>query len=126
MGYLADTDVLIDHIRGKNYLDVQVINEGLGMSILSLAELLYGAYKSVNPQKNLGKVDELLKLGIKVENLNPQIIDSYAQLKADLARSGQKLDEFDLLIAATAKVLSLTLITRNLKHFQRIEGLKIA
>lgn len=38
-----------------------------------LAELLYGAYKSVNPKESLEKIDQLLSLGIEVENLDPKI-----------------------------------------------------
>lgn len=126
MKYLADTDVLINHIRGRKYLDTQIIEDGLGISIISLAELLHGVYSSDNPQKAQEKVDALFALGVKVENLNNQIVDEYAQLKTNLEQAGQKLDEFDLLIGVTALVKNLILITGNLKHFKRIKGLKIA
>lgn len=126
MKYLADTDVLVDHIRGRKFLDIKIIEEGLVMSIINLAELLYGAYKSSDAQKSLQKINSLISLGIKVENLDNQIIDQYAQFKVDLERSGQKLDEFDLLIAATAQANNLIVITRNLDHFRRIKGLKLA
>lgn len=125
MKYLADTDVLIDHIRGNKYLDGKYLEDGLVMSIISLAELLYGAYGSNNIQKSLQKVSALLNLGIKIENLDDQIVDKYARFKVELEQRGQKLDEFDLLIAATAKVNDLIVITRNLNHFNRIEGLKL-
>ena len=125
MKYLADTDVLIDHIRGRNYLDGKYLEAGLVMSIISLAELLYGAYGSHNIQKSLEKISSLFNLGIKIESLDDRIVDKYARLKVVLEKEGQKLDEFDLLIAATAKVNDLVVITRNINHFNRIEGLKI-
>lgn len=96
------------------------------MSIINLAELFYGAYRSEDISKSLQKIDALFSLGIKVANLNSQVIEKYAQLKVSLEIKGQKLDEFDLLIAATALVNNLIIVTRNLGHFKRIKGLKIA
>ncbi len=126
MKYLADTDVLINHIRGREYLDHKIIEDGLGMSIISLAELLHGVYRSNNPRKAQEKVDALFTLGVKVDNLNNQIVDEYAKFKVSLEKAGQKLDEFDLLIGVTALVNNLILVTRNIKHFKRIKGLKLA
>lgn len=123
--YLIDTDVLIDHIRGREYLDPKIISEDLAMSIITLGELLYGAYKSVNPERSLEKVNGLFTIGIEIENLDTQIIDDYAKQKIDLEKSSQRLDEFDLLIGCTAKVKNLVLITRNRNHFKRIKGLKL-
>lgn len=123
--YLIDTDVAVDHIRGYRYLQPEIIKKGAAVSIISLAELLYGVYKSTNPKKNLQNIDELLELGIEVKNLNIEIIDVYAQQKANLEKTGERLDEFDLLIAACAKVNEFSLVTRNLKHFKRIKGLKL-
>ena len=126
MKYLADSDVLVDHIRGKRQLDQETISEGLGMSIISLGELLHGVYKSNNPEKSLEKITKIFGLGVVVENLSHEIMDTYARLKVELEKAGQKLDEFDLLIGSTAKVLNLTLVTRNLGHFKRIKGLELA
>ncbi|MBI2314794.1 type II toxin-antitoxin system VapC family toxin [Candidatus Daviesbacteria bacterium] len=126
MKYLIDSDILVDHIRGRKYLDVGIVEAGLSMSIINLAELFYGAYRSEDISKSLQKIDALFSLGIKVANLNSQVIEKYAQLKVSLEIKGQKLDEFDLLIAATALVNNLIIVTRNLGHFKRIKGLKIA
>lgn len=123
--YLIDTDVAVDHIRGSRYLPSEIIKKGAAISIISIAELLYGAYKSANPKKNLRNLDELLGLGVEVKNLNIEIVDVYAQLKVDLERAGERIDEFDLLIGACAKVNALNLVTRNIKHFERIKGIKI-
>jgi len=125
MKYLVDSDVLIDHIRGKKLLSEEVVSEGLGMSIISLGELLHGVYKSNNPEKSLEKINKIFNLGVVVENLNHEIMDIYAKLKVELEKAGQKLDEFDLLIGATAKISNLILITRNLNHFKRIKDLKL-
>ena len=61
--------------------------------------------------------------GFPVDNV--EIVDVYAQLKTDLEKAGERLDEFDLLIGASAKVNRFTLVTGNVKHFARIPGIKI-
>lgn len=125
MKYLADSDVLIDHIRGKKYLDPAIISEGFGISIISLGELLSGAYKSSNTEKSLKEIDQIFSLGVTVENLNHEIMNVYAKTRVDLEKSGERLDEFDLLIGATAVVNHLILVTRNIRHFKRIKGLQL-
>ena len=63
MRYLLDTDVVIDHFRGKRLLDLKFIQAG-SISIITLAELLYGVYKSHNPKKSLETLQKnILKSG---------------------------------------------------------------
>ena len=50
----------------------------------------------------------------------------YGKLKADLEQKGLRLDEFDLLIGATSIVNKVTMVTSNLKHFNRIPGIQLA
>lgn len=127
MKYLIDTDVLIDNIRSKSKLDATVIEEGSAISIINLGELVYGSFKSINPPKALELVENLLRdFNLEIINLEKEIIYVFGKLKADLEQKGVKLDDFDLLLAATAKVNSLILVTRNQKHFQRIPGLEVA
>ena len=54
------------------------------------------------------------------------VIAEFGRMKAELEIKGERLDDFDLLIAATASVNGFILVTRNTKHFKRIKGLKIA
>lgn len=126
MKYLLDTDVIIDHIRSKKYLNSDLFKEDTAVSVITLGELLSGAYKSTNIKLSLKKIDNFLDLGIKIIDLNSETIDIYAQYRADLETSGQRLDEFDLLIAATALIEKRVLVTRNLNHFKRIKNLKLA
>lgn len=126
MKYLLDTSVIIDHLRGKKTLEVTFIEQGSAISVITQAELIYGAYKSKKPQVALNKTKSFLKdLGIESIALNERILESYGKTKVQLEKKGQKLDEFDLLIAASALALNLTLVTRNIRHFRRISQLKI-
>lgn len=126
MKYLADTDVLIDYLKGKKPLDHVYISGGLGISTISYGELLYGAYKSPDKDRALHIITAALTdLSIQIIPLHDEIMHHFAKNKIYLERSGERLDDFDLLIASTALFYSLTLLTRNLKHFHRIPQLKI-
>lgn len=125
MGYLLDTDVIIDHLRRKNPLQEEVLDGG-AMSIISLGELIYGAYKSVYPQKSLVTLREGLQiLDLQLIDISEPIIAEFGRMKADLEKKGKRLDDFDLLIAATALENNLMLVSRNTDHFKRIKGLKL-
>lgn len=126
MKYLLDTNVIVDHLRGKQGIEVKFIHQGSAISVITQAELYYGAYKSKSPQENLAKIKLMLQdLAIEVIGFNESLINIYAKLKTDLEKKGEKLDEFDLLIATSALEADLVFITRNKKHFQRIKKLKL-
>lgn len=126
MKYLLDTNIIIEHLRGKRNIAFSFLEEGSAISIITQAELFYGAYKSKKPKENLNKIKQMLEeLEIQVISLDQKIINNYGKLKARLEKKGKKLDEFDLLIAATAFSLKLILATQNIKHFQRISQLKL-
>lgn len=126
MKYLLDTDIIVDHLRRKTSIGEKILGYGVAISIINLGELIYGAYKSVHPQESLITLKEDLHiLDFEIINLNEVIIAEFGRIKADLEVKGERLDDFDLLIAATAVVNNLILVTRNMKHFKRIAGLKL-
>ena len=53
------------------------------------------------------------------------VVETFALLRVQLEREGQRLDDFDILIAATALNLGYTLVTDNVRHFERIPGLRV-
>lgn len=127
MKYLLDTNIIINHLRGRQSIKIDFLREGSGLSIISLAELFYGAHKSYDSKNNLAKVKKMIiDLEIKIIDLDEETIDKYGQLKAQLEEKGKKIDDFDLLIAATALKNNLILVTENKDHFKRIPHLKIA
>lgn len=126
MKYLLDTDVIVNHLRKKEKIEKNIITGGSAISIITLGELYYGAYKSINRENNLQSVKEFLEdFHIELINLSQNIMNEYAKLKSFLEIEGNRLDEFDLLIASTAIVHSLILVTHNLRHFKRILNLQI-
>ncbi len=126
MRYLLDTNIIIDHLKEREIINEDILLSGAGISIISLGELIFGAHKSNNPQKSLNQVEISLKiLKLEVVNLNGEVVSEFGKIKADLEIKGERLEDFDLLIAATALVNGFTLVTKNLKHFKRIKDLKL-
>lgn len=127
MKYLLDTNVIVDHLRGKRAVTPDYLEAGSVVSVITQAELFYGAYRSKRSRYNLNKIKEMFAdLKIEIQPLEEDVLDRYGRLKVKLEKKGRRLDEFDLLIAATALSFDLILVTRNTKHFSRVPRLKIA
>lgn len=125
--YLLDTDTIIYSLKGNESVLLQLqqhINDPLAISIITLMELHYGAYKSQNVDANLAKVKALEQF-VKVIPVNQECVGIFASIKAKLEAVGTRLDDFDLIIASCALTHNLTLVTNNTKHFGRIHGLTI-
>jgi tRNA(fMet)-specific endonuclease VapC len=90
---------------------------------ITLAELKYGAYKSGRVQENLRLIEALIE-NVEVIPFT-EAIDIYAQEKVRLNKQGTPIEDFDLLIASSALAKKLVLVTDNLKHFERVHGLRI-
>lgn len=101
-----------------------VESEAIAISVITLAELRYGAAWSARPEANHQVVGDFAS-GVVVLGLDDETARLFGEFKARLRRRGALIDDFDLLIAATAHHYRLTLVTRNLEHFDRIPELQI-
>jgi tRNA(fMet)-specific endonuclease VapC len=127
MKYLLDTNICIYWLKGNKDIIEKVQEtdaDDLYISTITVAELLYGAWNSTTIEKNLSKVREF-ENAISVFELDRDCIEMYAKIKAKLRAEGKILDDFDILIAATAIQYECVLVTNNIKHFERIDGLAI-
>ena len=125
--YLLDTDIIIYSLKGDINIQSnlrQHINELLQISIITLMELYYGVYKSRHIDANLAKI-KTLEQSLEILPTGQETAEIFGRLKAKLELEGNRLDDFDLIIASTALTHNLVLVTNNEKHFQRIEGLKL-
>lgn len=124
--YLLDTDTLIYILKGNPIVErnLQIhYHDPIKISVISLMELFYGAYKSQKITSNLAKV-KTLERSLEVIPLGTEIVEIFGMQKAKLEKSGSRLDDFDLCLACSALAHNLTLVTNNVKHFRKIEGLK--
>ena len=127
MTYLIDSDWLIDALNGVSEA-VKLLrdrkNDGLVVSIINLGEIYDGALGSPEPERHLADARHFLA-PYPILPLTEPIMMQFGRLRSDLRRHGQLIPDFDLLIASTALVHDLTLVTRNMRHFQRIPNLNI-
>jgi len=125
--YLLDTDTVIYSLKGepavkKNLRDH--FHDPMRMSVITLMELYYGAHKSLKITSNLAKI-KTLELSFEIISISEESAEIFGMTKAHLEKAGSPLDDFDLIIASSALSNNLVLVTNNVRHFQRIEGLKL-
>ncbi len=127
MSYLVDSDWVADYLKGKPQaigLLSQLAQEGLAVSIITFGEIYEGIYYGGNPQDNERAFLQFLHF-VDVLPLTRQTMKRFARIRGELRQQGRLIGDPDLLIAATAMQQNLTLITRNLAHFERVPGLKV-
>ncbi len=123
---ILDTDTCIAILRGRHeVIDRRRETEDtVATTWINASELYYGAAKSDNPLGNKDLVDRFLDtlsiLGI--DSLSAQF---FGVLKADLETAGKQLADTDLWIGAIARAHHASVITGNIRHFERIEGIEV-
>ena len=126
--YLLDTNIIIYILKGNEMVKKNLLkhyHDSMSISVVTLMELYYGAYKSQKWESNLAKIKSI-ENSIEVLSLGKESVEIFGIQKAKLEKLGTPLDDFDLIQAACAMTHNLTLVTNNTKHFERIEGLKLA
>lgn len=125
-GYLLDTNICIFYLKGKYNL-VEKIEEigrhNCYISEITVAELLYGASCSNNKSAVLNEVKSFIALFRILSIYN--ILPTFADIKACLRQQGMPIENFDLLIGATAVHYNLVMVTENVKHLQRLPHIKL-
>lgn len=123
---LLDTDVCVELLRGdKRVVERRKQTESpVAVSFMTVGELLYGAQKSNNSKKNIAVVEEFL-LSVRIIDSSYEIMRKFGSLKANLTSAGLPPTDADILIAATSLACCDMLITGNLAHFRRFEGLTL-
>lgn len=128
MRYLLDTNICI-YIAKRKPASVASrfarLRPGeVGMSVITYLELVYGAQKSQHAEENLARI-ELLEQLIPAQPLDRTVGAQYGSVRTELERKGSPIGAYDLLIAAHALSLGLTLVTNNTREFSRIAGLHL-
>ncbi len=124
--YLLDTNICIFYIRGRYNLKTRIEEIGFSncfISEITLAELKYGAEYSEDPQRNNVVIKDFQKEFQIIPIFGA--IDTYSKEKARLRKLGTLIDDFDLLIGSTAVSNNLIMVTNNISHLERIQGITI-
>jgi len=125
--YLLDTDTLIYLLKGRARV-VDNFRENIGqpkaLSVITYGELVYGCRKSQHVVENLAKVRHLAE-SYPVIDITRPVMECFGEVKTHLEKSGTPVDDFDLLIGCTALTMNYAVVTNNVKHYQKIPGLKV-
>jgi len=126
--YLLDTNIcvyminkdpkkILEKVNNLNPLDIKI-------SSITVAELEYGASKSINRDKNRSSVKRFLS-SFEILNFDTTDAEIYGIIRADLERNGIIIGPYDLQLAAQALRWNYIFVTNNTKEFKRIIGLKL-
>ena len=124
--YLLDTNVVSDMVRQPHSTMARRIAalppDSFAVSVIVTAELQYGAQRRGSRQ--LTEQLEKVLSAITTLPLEAPADRHYGDIRTELERKGQSIGRNDLLIAAHARALGATLITRNVREFSRVSGLQ--
>lgn len=124
--YLLDTCVCISMFRNEGSVRDTLLRVGTRncyISEITIAELFFGLAKATDKKRKLDDIREVQRLFRILPVYSA--FKEYGEIRHSLEHTGQRIDQFDLLIGATAIHHNMTLVTSNLKHFERIQGLAI-
>ena len=125
--YLIDSDILIYFLKGKQEVVErlsQIPINSLYISRINYTELIYGAYNSTKINQNLKVIEPFLE-SFQVLELTKTSSLIFAKEKARLKKNGNIIADMDLMIASIAIENDCTLISNNIKHFDRVQNLKL-
>ena len=126
--HLLDTNICVAVIRMRSpraLARLQTMTPGsVGISIITVSELQFGAAKSQNPQRNRQALEQFL-LPLEILDYDSTAAAHYGDVRAVLEKAGTPIGPLDTLIAAHARSLNVTVVTNNLSEFRRVRGLKV-
>jgi len=123
---LLDTNIIIAFFKGEQIISEKVLSQidQIALSSLVVAELDYGAKASQRSEENLEKLYNFIEL-TEVVPFDLKCAKTFGIIKSKLRLLGKPTGEVDAFLAATAITHNATLVTKNSKHFENIEGLKL-
>lgn len=124
--YLLDTCILVHLLRNHYGIADRIAHVGWDkccVSEMSIVELFYGAEVSKNREQNIKEVEQLVE-DLEVIPISVCIREFCSQ-KARLKRLGTMIEDFDLFIGCTAIATNNILVTENINHLSRLEGLTV-
>jgi tRNA(fMet)-specific endonuclease VapC len=129
VSYLLDTNVCIALINGTSnrvrrlYFQAAVRGTLPATSSIVAHELWYGVAKSGRARQNAKRLSTFLSSAVSVLEFSAQDAQAAGEIRAELECQGQRIGEYDTLIAGQAFCRNLILVTANTREFERVKGL---
>lgn len=130
MAFLFDTDAISELLRPRPaaaYVKwiMGIAREDQFTSAVVIGELYKGAYRSTDRERHVSNIEQRVLPSVTVLPYDIGIARVFGSIRAYLEDTGMIIPDADIQIAATAIGHSLELVTGNLRHFDRISGLKL-
>ena len=125
--FMLDTNIVIYTIKNRPAVVRKAFlrHEGqMCISSVTWGELVCGAEKSSQPERNLADI-EGLAARLELASFDASAATHFGQLRAELYDAGKPIGPYDMMIAGHARALGLVLITNNLNEFERVPGLRV-
>lgn len=128
MQYLLDTNICIYLIKQKppkvlSRFQTLALSD-IGISSITVAELEYGVCKSQQQEKNRSALMQFL-IPLEIVEFDQAAATVYGAIRSDLESRGLVIGAMDMLIAAHALSLGVTLVSNNVREFSRIANLSL-
>ena len=128
MRYMLDTNICIYAIKHRPPQVLERLKEHepseICISAITYAELVHGVEKSAAVEKNRLALTLLLS-NIEIIDFDSNAADEYGNIRAALEKAGTPIGPLDMMIAGHARSLSYTVVTNNVREFERVSGLRI-
>ncbi len=124
--YMLDTNIVIYTIKNRPAHVRETFKkheDQMCISAVTYGELIYGAERSSQPERNLRDIEGLVAR-LEVMPFEHHAAEHFGQLRAELYRIGQPIGPYDMMIAGHARALGLILVSNNLKGFERVPGVR--
>jgi tRNA(fMet)-specific endonuclease VapC len=129
MGLMVDTNVFINFEKSGNPIDFSSwdSSQKVYISVVVVSELLMGVHRANTEQRRQRRSAfvEAVISGIGVLDFTVAAARIHAEIYAELTKKGQIIGAHDLIIAATARLHNLSLLTDNVQEFSRVPGLRV-
>jgi len=125
--YMLNTDIAIYVIKNRPAVARARFQQHQGqlcVSSVTVMELMYGAEKSAQPERNLRDIEGFAGR-LHVLNYDEKAAFHTAQIRAELEKSGTPIGVYDQMIAGHARSCGLIVVTNNTREFQRVSGIRI-
>lgn len=125
--YLLDTNIVIYVIKNRPMAARERFTQHQGqlsISAVTLMELIYGAERSMQVERNLRDIEQFAAR-LDVLSYDEAAAIHSGQICAELARTGRPIGPYDQMIAGHARATGLILVSNNLAEFTRVEGLRV-
>lgn len=124
MKYLIDTDWAVDYLKGIDEKVRFLQNEdSLYISALSVGELIEGIEGSDQKEERMNSLNDFLA-GVTILSFTRDTATEFGKIRNNLRENGELIGDIDTMIAATARINDLEILTDNTQHFNKVDGIE--